>query len=140
MPKRPVELPDNLPDCHALILRQAERIKTLEARVDELVAELAALRRQLHGSRRGFIPEQPDDDPLPPAPTASSPAEPRRPRTSSGRRPRTIDPTIPREKVYHPLREEDVPAEIWQHPRARRFFSLPFVTISPAGRFGSSTP
>ena len=30
MPKRPVELPDNLADCHALILRQADRIEELE--------------------------------------------------------------------------------------------------------------
>ncbi len=59
MPKRPVELPDNLPDCHALILRQADRIEALEARVDqllarvdELVAEVAGLRRQLHCSSR----------------------------------------------------------------------------------------
>ena len=130
MPKRPVELPDNLPDCHALILRQADRIEALEARVDqllarvdELVAEVAGLRRQLHGSRRErFVPEQPDVDPLPPAPPAPSPAEPRPPRTSSGRRPRTIDPSIPREKIYHPLREQEVPAEILHHPQARRFF------------------
>ena len=57
MPRRPVELPDNLPDCHALILRQAERIESLEARVDELlarvdglVAEVAGLKRQLHAT------------------------------------------------------------------------------------------
>ncbi len=82
MPQPPVELPDNLPDCHALILRQADRIESLEARVDELlarvdelVAEVAGLRRQLHGTRRErFVPERPDDDPLPPAPAASSPA------------------------------------------------------------------
>ncbi len=130
MPQRPVELPDNLPDCHALILRQADRIEELEARVDqllarvdELVAEVTGLRRQLHGSRRErFVPQRPDDEPLPPAPAESSLAEPRKPRTSSGRRPRTIDPSIPREKVYHPLREEEVPAEILHHPRARRFF------------------
>jgi transposase len=131
MPKRTVELPNNLPDCHALILRQAGRIEELEARVDELtaridelMAETASLKRQLYGSRRErFVPQRPDEDPLPPAPTLeSATAEPRPPRTSPGRRPRTIDPSIPREKVYHPLREEDVPAEIWHHPRARRFF------------------
>ena len=30
--------------------------------------------------------------------------------------------SIPREKIYHPLREQEVPAEILHHPRARRFF------------------
>jgi len=127
MPQRPVELPDNLADCHALILRQADRIEELEARVDELtaqvhelMAQVTSLQRELYGSRRErFVPPPPDED----APTSeSSPAEPATPRTSPGRRPRTIDPSIPREKVYHPLREEDVPPEIWHHPRARRFF------------------
>lgn len=131
MPKRPVELPDNIPDCHAIILRQADQIEELEARVDELTAridelmgEVASLRRQLYGSRRErFVPDQPDEPPLapPPMPDASA-AEPEPPRTSSGRRPRRIDPTIPREKVYHRLEEQDVPPEIWNHPRARRFF------------------
>jgi len=43
MPKRPVELPDNLPDCHALILQQADRIEELEAQVDELTARVNEL-------------------------------------------------------------------------------------------------
>jgi len=130
MPRRPVELPDNLPDCHVIILRQAEQIEALEARVDqllarvdELVAEVAGLKRQLHGSRRErFVAPRSDDEP-PPAPAVDTDqAEPRPPRTSPGRRPRTFDPSIPREKIYHPLREEDVPPEIWHHPRARRFY------------------
>ena len=133
MPKRPVELPDNVPDCHALILRQADRIEELEARVDELTSridelmgEVASLRRQLYGSRRErFVPDQPDEPSLapPPMPDASA-AEPKPPRTSSGRRPRRIDPTILREKIYHRLQEQDIPPEIWNHPRARRFFRL----------------
>jgi predicted RNase H-like nuclease (RuvC/YqgF family) len=56
---RPVELPDNIPDCHALIIRQAERIEELEARVDELttqvnklLAEVRSLKRELYGTRR----------------------------------------------------------------------------------------
>ena len=127
MPQRPVELPDNLPDCHAVIRRQADRIEELEtrvdqllARVDELVLEVSGLRRELHGSRRErFIPERPEEESPPSEPP---PPEPRRPRTSAGRRPRQIDPSIPREKVYHPLREDEVPDEILRHPRARRFF------------------
>ncbi|HUG70471.1 MAG TPA: IS66 family transposase [Pirellulaceae bacterium] len=124
MPKRSVELPDNLPDCHAVIRRQADRIDELEsrvdellARVDELVSEVSSLRRELHGPRRErFIPKQPQD--VPPA----DPPEPSQPRTSAGPRPRQIDSSIPREKVYHPLREDEVPDEILHHPRARRFF------------------
>ena len=114
-----------------MILRQAEQIEALEARVDqlmarvdELVAEVAGLKRQLHGSRRErFVAPRSDDELQPPDPETDQ-AEPRPPRTSRGRRPRTFDPSIPREKVYHPLREEDVPAEIWHHPRARRFYRL----------------
>jgi transposase len=126
MARRLLELPDNVPDCHAVIRRQADRIHELEARVDqllaridELVSEVATLRRELYGPRRErFIAEQPQNDP----PPADPPPEPRKPRTSAGRRPRQIDPSIPREKVYHPLREDEVPDDILHHPRARRFF------------------
>jgi transposase len=131
MLKRPVELPDNLPECHAIILRQAERIEELEAQVEELraqvadlMAEVKRLQRELYGSRRErFAPNEPEQPPAPPPPPSEeSSAEPKPPRTSKGRQPRTIDPSIPREKRYHPLREADVPPEIWNHPRARRFY------------------
>jgi transposase len=131
MLKRPVELPDNLPECHAIIIRQAERIEELESRVDELtarvtelMAEVKRLRRELYGSRRErFAPNEPDKPPpAAPPPSDESSAEPKSPRTSAGRQPRAIDPSVPREKVYHPLREADVPPEIWNHPRARRFY------------------
>jgi transposase len=59
-------------------------------------------------------------DPTSPDDSSSDNTKPRR--TSSGRRPRQIDPNTPREKVYHPLKQEDVPAEIWSHPGAKRFF------------------
>jgi hypothetical protein len=94
MPKRPVKLPDNLPDCHALILQQADRIEELEARVDELnaridelMAEVAGLRRQLYGSRRErFVSDPPDEpSPLPSVVLGGRAAEPKPPRTSSGR-------------------------------------------------------
>lgn len=52
-----------------------------------------------------------------------SPSDPSKPpRTSNGRRPRLLDPNIPREKVYHPLNPEEVPPEIWSHPGAKRFY------------------
>jgi len=59
------------------------------------------------------VPALSDD---PPAPT--TPPQ----RTSNGRRPRLIDPATPRQKVYHPLHQEEVPPEIWSHPHARRFY------------------
>ena len=52
MVSTPVELPDNLPACHAIILRQAEAIEQLEARIEQLNRDLASLKRQLFGSRR----------------------------------------------------------------------------------------
>jgi len=58
------------------------------------------------------------------SPDASPSESPKPPRTSNGRRPRRLDPGIPREKVYHPLDPKDVPAEIWNHPHAKRFFRL----------------
>ena len=145
MVKLPVELPDNLPDCHALILRQAARIEELEtkvdhllARVDQLVREVKSLKRQLYGSRRErFIADESSEDtpqsdtsdaePPPTEPDTACPADDAAssstaPRTSNGRQPRAIDPSIRREQVYHELEENDVSPEIWNHPRARRFY------------------
>ena len=56
------------------------------------------------------------------APDDSPSDSPKPRRTSNGRRPRRLDPTIPRERVYHPLNPEDVPPEIWSHPGAKRFY------------------
>jgi transposase len=139
-----VELPDNLPACHAVILRQAERIDQLIARVDEQAArierlnrDLATVKRQLFGSRRERFITNREEDPVEavaviqphgiegePALEAlcaeTSAAVP--PRTSHGRRKRTLDASIPREQVLHRLKEKDVPPELWNHPRAARFF------------------
>ena len=133
----PVELPDNLPACHAIILRQAGVIDELFARIERLERDLATLKRELFGSRRerfvadrredraeeevaieqrGFQTELPAEEPQARTP-ASAPA-----RTSKGRQPRVIDAAIPREKVLHPLDERKVPPELWNDPRAVRFF------------------
>jgi transposase len=147
----PVELPDNLAACHAIILKQAETIAQLMARVDEQAArieelsarnerlnrDLAAVKRQLFGSRRerfvadggedpakedvaveqpGFQRELPAEE-SPARTPASAPV-----RTSKGRQPRVIDASIPREKVLHPLDQREVPPELWNDPRAVRFF------------------
>lgn len=136
-PSIPVELPDNVPACHAVILRQAEVIAELTARIERLNRDLAALRRQLFGSRRerfvGGVGEDQggeevavEPDVFAGAPTADesftrpSAADP--PRTSKGRQKRVIDASIPREKVLHPLDEQKIPPELRNDPRARRFY------------------
>ena len=147
MVSTPVELPDNLPACHAIILRQAEAIEQLEARIEQLNRDLASLKRQLFGSRRErFEPGSGEDRAgqgtaveasaresgmaqglgLEGGPTASellaaTAAGPTR-RTSQGRQKRVLDASIPREKVLHRLDERDVPPELWNDPRAKRFF------------------
>jgi len=130
----PVELPDNLPACHAVILRQAEVIVQLEGRIERLDRDLASLKRQLFGSRRErFVagsgegqvgedvavePRVSQGQPLAvESRVASTP-----PRTSKGRQKRVIDASILREKVLHRLDERNVPPELWNNPRAKRFF------------------
>ena len=140
----PVELPDSLPACHAVIRRQAEIINKLTAlveeqaaRIDRLNRDLAAVKRQLFGSRRErFVAsdgegESGDDvaseqhvsatEPLADQLGTCSSASTSR-RTSKGRQKRVIDASIPREKVLHPLDERNVPPELWNDPRAKRFF------------------
>jgi transposase len=96
------------------------------------------LKRQLFGSRRErFVAGSGDEDRagedvvvehggLEREPTVEeacfTSATPAPPRTSQGRRKRIIDPSIPREKVLHPLDERNVPPELWNDPRAKRFF------------------
>ena len=58
-----------------------------------------------------------------PTSTNDPPSDSTKPRpNSNGRRPRQLNPNTPREKVYHPLDQKDVPVEIWNHPSAKRFF------------------
>jgi transposase len=148
MTSAPVELPDNLAACHAVIRRQAEAIDELTSRVEELLAridhinrDLAAVTRQLFGSRRErfvgsskegvaeeevVIEQDPEGIPSATEPPAdeldvsTSAATSRR--TSQGRQKRGIDASIPREKVLHPLDEKNIPPEWLNNPRVKRFF------------------
>ncbi len=144
----PLDLPDNLAACHAVIRRQAEVIDELTSRVEELLGhadrlsrDLAAVKRQLFGSRRerfvassqegGAGEEVVVEQDLEDRPSATEPsadelgvnisASTSR-RTSQGRQKRVIDASIPREKVLHPLDEKNVPPELLKDPRAKRFF------------------
>lgn len=131
----PVELPDNLPASHAVILRQAEIIERHETRIDRLSRDLTTLKRELYGSsRERFVSDShlssnsasTDDGTTPEIQVVGAEAIPATPaprrRTSQGRRQRQLDPSIPRENIMHRLNEQDVPAELWNHPRGRRFF------------------
>jgi transposase len=144
----PLDLPDNLAACHVIIRRQAEiideqaaRIEELLGRVDRLSRDLATVKRQLFGSRRErfvsnggegetgeevLTEQDPEGTPSAAEPPqdesdASIPASTSR-RTSKGRQKRVLDASIPREKVLHPLDEKDVPPELLNDPRAKRFF------------------
>ena len=60
MVSRRIELPDNLPACHAVIIRQAETIERLELRIDQLNRDVTTLKRKLYGSRRERFVSQED--------------------------------------------------------------------------------
>ena len=148
MVSMPVELPDNLPACHAVILRQAERsLSDSKHAVERLNRDLASLKRQLFGSRRERFEAGSGEDPAgqdagveasgmdggmvegrawkasrPRVSCSPQPAAGPTRRTSKGRQKRVIDASIPREKVLHRLDERDVPPELWNDPRAKRFF------------------
>jgi len=140
----PVDLPDNLAACHVVIRRQAEaldeqaaRIEELLGRIDRLSRDLAAVKRQLFGSRRErfvdsgqegdaeeeMVIEEGESATEPPVAKSSFGASASTSRrTSQGRQKRAIDASIPREKVLHPLDEKNVPPELLNDPRAKRFF------------------
>ena len=140
----PMDLPDNLATCHVVIRRQAEALDEQAARIEELLGhidrlsrDLAAVKRQLFGSRRErfvssggesgvaeeAVIEEGESATEPPVAklgvgTLASTSR----RTSQGRQKRVIDASIPREKVLHPLDEKNVPPELLNDPRAKRFF------------------
>jgi transposase len=130
------DLPQSLADCHVLIAHlQAqvaeyqETVAAHEQTIEHLLADNKLLKRSLFGSRR----ERYDDpaqallfDPASLAPPDEPPAadapQPKKKRTSKGRRPRVFPEFLPREAEHIRLKEEDIPAELRDHPRARRFF------------------
>ena len=113
------------------------RVEEQAARIDRLNRDLAAVKRQLFGSRRerllvdggevsvaedvsrqdGGQDREPSADE---AGVATLVITPRR--TSRGRQKRVVDASIPRKKVLHRLDEEKVPPALRNDPRAKRFF------------------
>lgn len=162
MSNRRSDLPQTVEACHQLILELYETI-------DELRARVAALERELYGTKRErFIADSCQDDAEPtetPESTRidptfacdtdlsksvtesttddtddvdsvtpsleespSSPTDDRGSATdksrhrSAGRRRRVYPPGTPRVKVYHPLDESQIPADVLHDPNARRFY------------------
>jgi hypothetical protein len=120
-------LPDNLADCHSMIIEQRDVI----AQQDRLIH---SLRRELYGSRRERFVEgengtmESDESggagaaSTPPPESQSSPPPSMPKRTSKGRRPRVIPDNVPRVRKEHRLNEDEIPEALRNNPRAKRFF------------------
>ena len=153
------ELPDNLPDCQALVeqLRTelhaaAERIAHLEEQltrqqatiaeqdqtIENLAADNALLKRCLFGSRRERFAGDPAQKLLFESTTLDSrpvnqqeqPPPERKKRTSQGRQARVFPDFLPREEQRHYLNPEDIPEELRDNPHARRFFQKVGETLA----------
>ena len=143
------ELPDDLQSCQALIeqlraklhataeqrthleellARHQETIADQERTIENLAADNMLLKRALFGSRRERFAEDPaqrllfeanspqtDDKP------EQAPPEKKK-RTSKGRQVRFFPDFLPRLEQRHYLNPEDIPEELRDNPRARRFF------------------
>ena len=108
-----------------------ETIASQNQTIAQLRADNQLLKRSLFGSKRERYtdsPSQPllfDFQPLQPksADTAGQPFAGRRTkRTSKGRQRRVFPEFLPREEQRYYLKDEDIPAELRNHPDARRFF------------------
>ena len=113
----------------ALVAEYQETIAAQEQTIETLAADNQLLKRSLFGSRReryddpaqtllfdpaSLVPEEPLADERPEAK--------KKKRTSRGRQPRVFPDFLPREEQRSLLKEDDIPAELRNHPNARRFF------------------
>jgi transposase len=133
MTPQPSDFPDNVAECHTFIAELLEEVRTLRRRVAELERAQFGSRRERYvideaenSADESSAPNAAETSPVetsPPLPEPLAPpatATPRR--TSKGRQARVLDESYPREKVFHRLNEQDVPPDLWNHPRAKRFF------------------
>jgi transposase len=146
------ELPDDIQSCQALIAelrtklhaaaeqiahlevllaRHQETIADQERTIENLAADNALLKRSLFGSRRERFADDPAQKLMfeartPDAPQTDDKQEQAPPekkkRTSKGRQARVIPDFLPRLEQRHYLNPEDIPEELRDNPRARRFF------------------
>lgn len=130
------DLPLDITDCHTLIrhlqaqlAEYQETVADQQKTIENLAADNKLLKRSLFGSRREryddpaqillFDPASlvPED-----SPADEEPHKPRKKRTSKGRQPRVFPEFLPREEQHYPLKDDDIPDELRNHPHARRFF------------------
>lgn len=131
---------ERIAELEAIVTARDASLSLLEATneqlrqtIQQLSADQALLKRWRFGTRSERVV---DDEAqlllfstleLPEAANAAEPtvapdaAPPRRRRTSRGRRPRVFPELLPRERREFRLRPEEVPAELRDNPRARRF-------------------
>jgi transposase len=126
----------------SLVTEYQQTVARHEETIERLAADNKLLKRCLFGSRRERYTDDPQQtllfDPLAASPAtdeatppasdpasepASEPASPpRKKRTSKGRGRRVFPDFLPREEERYPLNDADIPDEIRNDPRARRFF------------------
>jgi len=147
MASRRKPLPKTVKECHQLIRELYDTIDELRSRVAHLERELYGAKRErfiADDEQADSAPPSLENDAVdllhesaetpsaaaspsldaascevPPQPESTSAKTDRR---SAGRRPRVHPPDTPRVKVYHPLDPAGVSADLWNHPRARRFY------------------
>jgi transposase len=118
----------------ALLTEHKATIAAQQETIDQLAADNALLKRSLFGSRReryedpaqellfdlkSLKPEAADDR----SEEASLESNgPKKKRTSKGRGRRVFPDFLPREEERHALNEAEIPEEMRNNPRARRFF------------------
>jgi transposase len=117
----------------ALLSEHQETISAQQQTIEDLAGDIELLKRALYGNRRERYTDDPGQGVLfdvatldPPQPgkedEQSKKKKKRKKRTSRGRRRRVFPEFLPREEQKHELRPEDIPEELRDHPRARRFF------------------
>lgn len=146
------ELPDDIQSCQALIeplrtklhaatermaqleellARHEETIADQERTIENLAADNRLLKRALFGSRRERFADDPAQRLLFEAKTLNAPptddqpepaSQEKQKRTSKGRQVRCFPDFLPRLEKKHYLNPEDIPEELRDNPRARRFF------------------
>ena len=112
-----------------MLAETQETLADQQQTIENLAADYALLKRSLFGSRRERFtdPAQtflfdttPLDSPL--SSEESQQPEAKKKRTSKGRRRRVFPEFLPREEQRVYLQPEEIPAQLRDHPNARRFF------------------
>ncbi len=114
----------------ALLAEAQERIAEQQQTIDRLAADNALLKRSIFGSRRErftdpaqtFLFDTTTLESPPPVDATQQAAEAKKKRTSQGRQRRVFPEFLPRHEQRFYLKEEEVPADVLNHPNARRFF------------------